>query len=305
MRGGEDVPVVDEGASAELPAVVEQCGDPRPLVLLRRPPVDHTERVLALDSLDGLHVVLVVLLAVTDREVAANSALVEIDVLQVGALSILVLAALVASRSRVSAARRSAARRSALGRILTAAAAAATATATARVPSDSATTAGDSGDSARLSASGLGADWRAARMSARMSAWVSARVMTGSTAASAAGVPSDASADSAARNAGNLTGSRIATLSSGSRPASAAGLSARSWPALLSTAAADRVLRILRVVALTLADAGNAGHAAPRILGLSPTSSTSAAAANTPLLAPLSAGGLKYEQCCVERSTLF
>ena len=51
VRGGEDVPVVDERAAAELLAVVAQLRDPRPLVLLRRPAVHDAQRVLTLDPL--------------------------------------------------------------------------------------------------------------------------------------------------------------------------------------------------------------------------------------------------------------
>ena len=51
MGGGEDVPVVDERAAAELAAVVAQLRDPRPLVLLRRPAVHDAQRVLPVDPL--------------------------------------------------------------------------------------------------------------------------------------------------------------------------------------------------------------------------------------------------------------
>lgn len=48
MRGGEHMHVIDERPSAELPSVVEQRHDPRPLVQLRVVTANYTLLVLQL-----------------------------------------------------------------------------------------------------------------------------------------------------------------------------------------------------------------------------------------------------------------
>ena len=74
VGGGEDVLPGDEGAAAELSAILEQGCDPGPLTLVSRPPVDHLEGVLVVIVEPLLLLSHSAVLIVSDGVIFANTA---------------------------------------------------------------------------------------------------------------------------------------------------------------------------------------------------------------------------------------